>query len=428
MIERLRKRFIRIAVLSVALVMLLLSVVVNVSNFVSVNSDVDSLLAMISEEIERPAGSLHGENGFHGGMHDEGMRPDGEPGWFDERGGRRFNSETPFSTRYFIFYYDEQGELLATDLTHIAAVEEDEVSEYLSVATRHGEGSAYYDGYKYRVSPFGNGAYKAVFMDCYSQLRSVRNVALMTIAADVFCLLLVYLLVVIFSKRAIDPVVKSTRQQKQFITDASHELKTPLTVMTTSLKVLEMEVGQSKWIDKATAQTQKMTELVNSLVTLSRMDEEEPSAAMTEFDLSAAVGETIDSFQDSAEAEGHPVKADITDGILFRGDETALRQLVSILMDNALKYALPGGEIVLSLKREHRGIVLRQSNPCEELGEGEEKKLFDRFYRADPSRSSEKKGFGVGLSIARGIVEMHKGSITASCPEKGRIEFTVVLK
>lgn len=428
MIERLRKRFIRIAVLSVALVMLLLSVVVNVSNYVSVNADVDSLLAMISEEIERPVGVPHGNDGFRDGIHEGEMPPDGEPNWFDERGGRRFNSETPFSTRYFILYYDEAGELLATDLTHIAAVDEDEVSEYLSVAVKHGEGSAYYGGYKYRVSPFGNGACKAVFMDCYSQIRSVRNVALLTLAADTFCLLLVYVLVVIFSKRAIDPVVKSTRQQKQFITDASHELKTPLTVMTTSLKVLEMEVGQSKWIDKATAQTQKMTELVNSLVTLSRMDEEQPPAAMTEFNLSAAVGETVDSFRDSAEAEGHPIKAEITDGIFYCGDETAMRQLVSILMDNALKYALPDGEIALSLKREHRGIILRQSNPCEELGEGEEKKLFDRFYRADPSRSSEKKGFGVGLSMARGIVEMHKGSITAACPEKGRIEFTVVLK
>ena len=408
--------------------MLLLSFAVNVSNFVSVNADVDSLLSMISEEIERPVGSMRGEDGFHTGMHDEGMRPDSEPNWFDGRGGRRFNSETPFSTRYFILYYDDQGELLASDLTHIASVEEDEVSEFLSVATRHGEGSAYYSGYKYRVSSFGTNAYKAVFMDCYSELRSVRNVAMMTLAADIFCLLLVYVLVVFFSKRAIDPVVKSTRQQKQFITDASHELKTPLTVMTTSLKVLEMEVGQSKWIDKAAAQTQKMTELVNSLVTLSRMDEEEPSAAMTEFDLSAAVKETIESFRDSTEAEGHSVSADITEGIQFHGDETAIRQLVSILMDNALKYALPGGEINLSLKREHRGIVLRQSNPCEELGEGEEKKLFERFYRADPSRSSEKKGFGVGLSIARGIVEMHKGSITANCPEKGKIEFTVVLK
>ena len=198
--------------------------------------------------------------------------------------------------------------------------------------------------------------------------------------------------------------------------------------MRTSLKVLEMETGHSKWIDKANSQTDKMTELVNSLVTLSRMDEEEPPVALADFDLSAAVGETVESFLDSAAAEGHPIKTDIADGVVFRGDETMIRQLASILLDNALKYALPGGEITLSLKREHRGIVLRQSNPCEEIAESDLEKLFDRFYRADPSRSSERKGFGVGLSIARGIVEAHKGKISASCPEKGIIEFTVVLK
>jgi len=428
MIGRLRKRFIRIALLSVALVMLLLSVVVNVSNFLSVNADVDSLLSMISDEEARPTPSLHAAEGDHGMMREDGMRPDGEPDWFDGRGGKRFNSETPFSTRYFVLYYDEDGALLASDLSHIAAVEEDEVSEYLSVAAKHGEGSAYYGGYKYQVTAFGPSAHKVVFMDCYTQLRSVRMVALLTLAADAVCLLLVYALVVVFSKKAIDPVVRSAKQQKQFITDASHELKTPLTVMTTSLKVLEMEVGQSKWIDKAAAQTEKMTELVNSLVTLSRMDEEEPPVTMADFDLSAAVEETVDSFRDNAEAEGHAIRAEIADGISFHGDEAAIRQLVSILMDNALKYALPGGEISLSLNREHRGIVLRQSNPCEEMDKAETEKLFDRFYRADPSRSSEKKGFGVGLSIARGIVEAHKGSITAACPEKGRIEFNVLLK
>ena len=427
MIERLRKRFIRIAVLSVALVMLLLSVVVNVSNYLSVNADIDSLLEMLSDD-GRPGAAPHSGGDNHGMMREDAQRPDGEAGWFDGRGGKRFNPETPFSTRYFVLYFDEQGELQANDLAHIAAVEEDEISEYLAVAVKSGEGSAYYGGYKYLVTAQRNGGYKAVFMDCYSQLRSVRMVALLTFAADAVCLLLVYGLVVVFSKKAIDPVVRSAKQQKQFITDASHELKTPLTVMRTSLKVLEMETGHSKWIDKANSQTDKMTELVNSLVTLSRMDEEEPPVALADFDLSAAVGETVESFLDSAAAEGHPIKTDIADGVVFRGDETMIRQLCSILLDNALKYALPGGEITLSLKREHRGIVLRQSNPCEEIAESELEKLFDRFYRADPSRSSERKGFGVGLSIARGIVEAHKGKISASCPENGIIEFTVVLK
>ncbi|MBQ7473229.1 MAG: HAMP domain-containing histidine kinase [Oscillospiraceae bacterium] len=427
MIERLRKRFIRIAVLSVALVMLLLSVVVNVSNYLSVNADIDSLLEMLSDD-GRPGAAPHSGGDNHGMMREDAQRPDGEAGWFDGRGGKRFNPETPFSTRYFVLYFDEQGELQANDLAHIAAVEEDEISEYLAVAVKSGEGSAYYGGYKYLVTAQRNGGYKAVFMDCYSQLRSVRMVALLTFAADAVCLLLVYGLVVVFSKKAIDPVVRSAKQQKQFITDASHELKTPLTVMRTSLKVLEMETGHSKWIDKANSQTDKMTELVNSLVTLSRMDEEEPPVALADFDLSAAVGETVESFLDSAAAEGHPIKTDIADGVVFRGDETMIRQLCSILLDNALKYALPGGEITLSLKREHRGIVLRQSNPCEEIAESDLEKLFDRFYRADPSRSSERKGFGVGLSIARGIVEAHKGKISASCPENGIIEFTVVLK
>ena len=428
MIIRLRKRFIRIAVLSVALVMLLLSLVVNLANFISVNADVDSLLDMLSNR-----GAPFGEMQPPGEGFREDIRPDdprrGEKaGWFDERGGKRFNSETPFSTRFFTFSYDEDGNLLSSDLSNIAAVTENEIDEFVTVALRHGEGSAYYGGYKYRVTELSDGTFRAVFLDCYTQIRSVRTLVLLTLLADAACLLLVYLLVVVFSKKAIDPVVRSAKQQKQFITDAGHELKTPLTVMTTSLKVLEMEVGQSKWIDKATAQTEKMTELVNSLVTLSRMDEEEPPITLTDFDFSAAVAETIDSFRDSAEAEGHPVRAEITDGIRYCGDEASLRQLVSILMDNALKYASPGGEIVLTLKKEHRGIALRQSNPCEELTQDELDKLFDRFYRADPSRSSEKKGFGVGLSIARGIVEAHKGSITASCPEKGRIEFTVLLK
>lgn len=427
MIGRLRKRFIRIAMLSVALVLLLLSLIVNIANYVSVNADVDTLLEMIDSGRENSGGMpIPGGDGPRAGRGD-GKEPDGAE-WFDRRDERRFNTETPFSTRYFVLGYDAEGELISCDLSHIAAVGEDETAEYLAAAQRHGVGSAYYGGYKFSVTEQSDGSFRAIFIDCFTQLRSVRSVLLMTLAADLFCLTLVYVLVVILSKKAIDPVVRSAQQQKQFITDASHELKTPLTVMTTSLKVLEMEVGQSKWIDKAAAQTEKMTELVNALVTLSRMDEEEPPITLSDFDLSAAVGETVESFRDSALAEGHEICAEIEQNVSYHGDEAAIRQLISILLDNALKYSLPGGEITLSLHKEHRGVLIRQSNPCEAIAREELERLFDRFYRADKSRSSEKKGFGVGLSIARGIAEAHKGSISASCPEEGRIEFAVVLK
>ena len=426
MIGRLRKRFIRIAILSVALVMLLLSVVVNAANYLSVNADLDQLLDALAADRFQTQEPQSGSAEFRGQGKGNG-RGFGTQGAFQQNAGR-INRETPFSTRYFVLNYDAEGVMSSCDLSHIAAVSEQDTDEYLAAALRHGEGSGFYGGYKFLVRQLPDGSYRAFFLDCFTELRGVRTLLLLTFVADAACLALFYILIVVFSKKAIDPVVRSAQQQKQFITDASHELKTPLTVMTTSLKVLEMEVGQSKWIDKAAAQTEKMTELVNSLVTLSRMDEEEPPILLADFDIRAAVEETVESFRESAQASGHALNCELPESLSYHGDEAAIRQLVSILMDNAVKYASPGGEISVSLRREHGAVVLRQSNPCEALEAGELDKLFDRFYRADKSRSSEKKGFGVGLSIARGIAEAHRGSITAACPKEGEIEFTAILK
>ena len=239
------------------------------------------------------------------------------------------------------------------------------------------------------------------------------------------CTLLVLLLVVLLSRRAIDPVVRSAQQQKQFITDASHELKTPITVIATSLKVLEMEVGHQKWIDKAQAQTEKLTELVNSLVTLSRMDEENSPLKMEPFPISGAVTETAESFRELAQTAGHPLVLAIQPELVYSGDEYAVRQLVSILLDNAVKYAAPESSITLSLEKSRRGVVLRCGNCCAEPDSIDTGKLFDRFYQADPSRGAG--GFGVGLSIARGIAEGHHGAIRAVLSGDA-IEFIAELK
>ena len=223
-----------------------------------------------------------------------------------------------------------------------------------------------------------------------------------------------------------DPVVRSVQRQKQFITDASHELKTPITVIATSLKVLEMEVGKQKWIDKALGQTEKLTSLVSSLVTLSRMDEEDSPLKPEPFPISEAVEETAESFRDLAQSKGHELSLSIAPGLIYTGDEYALRQLVSILLDNAIKYALPGAPISLTLAKGRRGVVLTAANRCDPAPELDPGKLFDRFYRADPARSST-GGFGIGLSIARSIAEGHHGSISAKL-EGDTITFTAILK
>ena len=414
MIAKLQKRFVRIAMLSVLLVMLLLSVIVDVTSLVSTNSRLNEVLSFIAEN----QGSFPIQQR---GDHPEGERP-------ERRLNDPINIETPFSTRFFVLRYNDAGELENADLNSIAAVTEEDVDHYLAIALKHGEGYGYVSGYKYLVVRTGEDRNMAVFLDCYQDLLSIKGQLTGSAAAIVFCTLMTYVLVRLFSRRAIDPVVRSAEQQKQFITDAGHELKTPLTVITTCLSVLEMETGKNKWIDKIQAQTDKMRDLVNDLVTLSRMDEERPPVIMADFDISAAVAETAESFADSAQAAGLTLEQDIESGLSYHGDEAQIRQLCSILLDNAMKYALASAPVMIGLKKEKSGIVLRCSNACAVLPQEELNKLFDRFYRPDKSRSSETGGFGIGLSIARSIVQAHRGTIKAAAPQPGIIEFTAVLK
>jgi signal transduction histidine kinase len=223
-----------------------------------------------------------------------------------------------------------------------------------------------------------------------------------------------------------EPVIQSDLKQKQFITDAGHELKTPITVINTCLSVLEMEVGKQKWIDKAGAQTEKLKNLVNSLVTLAKSDEGREIDA-EEFCVSDAVAETVGSFADFAAQKGHEITADIESGVILSGDEYGVRQLISILADNAVRYSDEGSGIAFSLRKHKKGVLITASNKCASMADEDLPKLFDRFYRADKSRSSESGGFGIGLSVARGICENHKGYIKAARTQDDTVEFTAYL-
>ncbi|MGN0655476.1 MAG: sensor histidine kinase [Ruminiclostridium sp.] len=424
MIKRLRKRFIRIAMLSVTIVMLFLSLIVNIANYISTDSDLTEMLDMLCEN--QGTIPLHSNSGAEGKENTEGT--DTAPNKKRDNQKAPFNQEAPYSTRYFYLRFDENGSLVNADLNHIAAITEEDVSEFLAVAQEHGAGYGYYSDYKYRVVQHDEGHYIAVFLDCYQELRAVKIVAVCSLIAIIVCITLVYILVVFFSKKAIDPVVRSVKQQKQFITDAGHELKTPITVIATSLKVLEMETGKQKWIDKAMAQTEKLKDLVNSLVTLSRMDEEESHLKSEQFSISDTISETAESFTDFALSNGHQLNITVAPDISYCGDEYAVRQLVSVLLDNGIKYASAGSPIDFSLEKLKKGVLIRTSNMCESIDTDDLDKLFDRFYRADKSRNTGTGGFGIGLSVAHSIAEAHGGSIRAICPAENKIEFEVILK
>lgn len=415
MIKRLRKQFIRIAMLAVTSVLVLLCVTVNIAMYFSTDSQLNRTLSMI------------GEN--------EGKMPDKPPENEMRRGrlpDKPFNEETPFATRFFVLRYTDSGELLSANLDKIAAVNEDNVDYYLMMARKRETGIGYISGYnynstyKYLIKKTEKGENIAIFLDCYKETQSMYRVLLFSVLATAVCILLVFLIVRFLSKKAIEPVEKANERQKQFITDAGHELKTPITVIATSLKVLEMENGEQKWIDKAKAQTEKLTELVNSLVTLSRMEESEP-LRMAHFPISDTVRETVESFRDFSEEKGHPLTVEVEPNLSFCGDEYYVRRLISILMDNAVKYATPDTPILFCMKKTKKGVALSTENDCENIAPDDIHKLFDRFFRADQSRNAATGGFGIGLSIVRSIAEAHGGRTYAELTETGRLRLTAEL-
>lgn len=410
MIKDLRKKFIRITMLAVAMVMILLCLIVNIANYLSVNSELNSKLDTICQN--------------------QGTIPvpekDGKP---PENAGREpFSREEPYSTRYFVLKFDDSGKLSDKSLEHIATVTESDVDEFLEVAVKAGSGYGYYSGYKYYVEQQGENRNIAIFIDCYEDLKKIYTVGILSIAAMAVCIVLVYVMVVMLSGRAVEPMIKNEQKQKQFITDAGHELKTPITVIATSLTVLEMEVGKQKWIDKAMLQTEKLKNLVNSLVSLAKMDEGAGILKKDTFDISDAIEDTAQSFADFARMQGHKLNISVADGIRYTGDEYAVRQLASILIDNAIKYAEPDTDIYFEMKKDKKGVSISTKNACSGITAEDTKRLFDRFYRPDKSRNSATGGFGIGLSLARSIAEGHGGAISAKLAEGNIIEFTAELK
>lgn len=431
MIKQLRRKFIKIAMIAVTAVMVTLCLIVNIAHFVSANSDSNRLIEMIyNNEGTMPKEPDSAEPNKENSQNDTAVnqsapQPKDKPN--NSKFGGPVDKETPYTTRFFVLKYKSDGTLTFSNFKSIAAVSENDSDKYLSVALKRGEGRGYYGGYKYNTSK-SDDEYMTIFLDCHTELRSSLTLALLSFGAVAVCLVLVYIIVVLLSRKAIDPVVKAHERQKQFITDAGHELKTPITVIATGLKVLELETGKNKWIDKSYAQTEKLTKLVNSLVTLSKMDEESSPLVKKDFDVSAAAEETAGSFCDFAKANGLKLLITIENGVQYRGDEYAVRQLISILIDNAVKYAVADSPIEFSLKKAKKGIIISCKNRSENIDKDELPKLFDRFYRADKSRTESGSGFGIGLSIARSIAEGHDGTIKAENEGDDIICFTAHLR
>lgn len=245
----------------------------------------------------------------------------------------------------------------------------------------------------------------------------LRNVLIVGGAA----MIVMFFVSLFLSKRIIRPLEENDRKQKRFISDASHELKTPVAVIDTNAELLAREIGENEWLANIRYENERMGGLVKQLLDLSRAENAE--TPMEQVDFSRAVtGETL-ALEMLAFDQGKTFRSDIEEGVLLTGSKTQLTQLASVLLDNAIRHAA-GGEIDVALKRQGHAAVLNVINDGDAIPPDKQAHLFDRFYRVDEARNSEGQHYGLGLSIAKAITEKHGGSIGVSCHD-GKVQFTV---
>lgn len=411
MIYRLQRKFILISAISLFLVIVLVFFLITALAVSSMNSAMDTLTDSVS---------------MGGGRFPDHFGDFGAPGHKHD-GGDDFayiTPETRFSTRYFSVWYNAGGQVIRVDAEAIHSVTEEMAVEYAEQVLS-GKERGWLENYRYRVIDGKDGP-AVVFVDGSVNRATLLQTTVITAGVLLGLLVLALIIVVVLSKRVMKPVAESYEKQKQFVTDANHELKTPLTLILTNLDILEGEMGKNEWLDDIRSEGQRMAYLVDQLVALSRMDEEGQQPVVCSLAVSDIVEDVVSEFLPLAESEGLTLSSDIEQGLVCNGDETLIRRLIAILLDNAVKYCDEGGDISVSLKRG-RGVVLTVENSYKAVDGVELDRLFDRFYRADRSRTYT-GGYGIGLSIASSIASKHRGEISAYKKNGERIGFRAVLK
>lgn len=405
MIRRLQRKFIGIVVLALGLVIVILLGSINLLKYSNTANRSDQMLQYLSENKGR--------------FPDEKKPPGKEkpPG---------INADTGYKTRFFFVWLDQQGNVIRVNTGHIAAVSSEEAMVYGQRVVKNGKLGGYLDHYRYGTfpNPEHSGS-MIIFLDCSTERTSDQFFLLLSCTIGLAAFAVVSCITALFSRRAIRPIEEAMEKQRQFLEDAEHELKTPLAIISANNDVLELTTGKSPWTDSIRNQVSRMDGLLQSMLALTKLDAQRPTLQMEQLDFSSLVSQAAEPFCVLAETNQVSLSVQIEAEVCILGDAASLRQLVSILLENAVKYAGPNGTVVVQLEKQGKFTRLWVENTCSELPSGNLNRLFDRFYRADTSRSRETGGYGIGLSIAKSICQAHHANISAEAVEPGAIRFTV---
>ncbi|HCX91844.1 MAG TPA: hypothetical protein DGZ34_04135 [Lachnospiraceae bacterium] len=342
-----------------------------------------------------------------------------------ERYFNNYNEDSSYRTRFFRIFLDEDKKVTNVNMDHIAAVDEKKAVRMTKMAMLRRGKVGLVGSYRYRKEYKDGQVRSIIFLDCKENQSFYHLAVTITITVSTLLTCLITVIFAIASKRAVRPFEINSNRQKQFITDASHELKTPLAIISANAEVLQYKGDGNEWTQNIIDQTKHMGKLINQLLVLAKLDEVQEKSEKQEADLKLLLEETIEPFEEVATQKKVTLKLHLEEGVTIRVNREQIAQLVSILTENAAKYVNDGGKIVWRLTKTQHGAVLVVKNTTEkELPDT--KRMFDRFYRSDSSRSSKTGGQGIGLSIAKKIVDSHKGSITAKAGD-GMVTFRVSL-
>ena len=418
MIRTLQKKFILTAMAAVSILLLLFLGAVNIGNYMISEQETEKTLTMISDNKGdvnnvRPSSSdappdAPSDNDFHGMPKNE--------------------YDTFMSSNFFVIRFDDTGNIIYTDVSRTSSISEDDAKALAQEIYNSGSTQGTSGIYRYRSNSSINGqGTSLVFLDTSGEKVSMLRVLALSIGIGLLCWLLMLLFVILLSKRAIRPIAENIERQKQFVTNAGHEIKTPLAIIQSNTEAMELYNGENKWSRNIKEQTQRLTGLMQNLLLLARMDEGAAAGKPSDFSLNELVEQTMEGFVVSLDMKQIALKREIQ-SVTVHADRQQISQLLSILMDNALKYTNETGELFVSLQAQAKTCQLCLENTCDTLSSQEDpKKLFDRFYRSDTARTQKSGGYGIGLSVARSIAQANHGSISAAYLSPTRIRFTVTL-
>lgn len=436
-IKKLRKRFIAIAMTSIVLVMLFIAITACVLMVAysrgQVNRSLDIVVRNYDSAIEK--------------AHESGTAPlpanfsdlfSADDEYFDSAEsfeGRPFygfsllRSGLLQGTRVFTVEFNENDEAVRVHIMNLDSLSDDEALALARNANSTGNERGHFGIYFYRNAKLSNGNTLTVCINNQDVIYLMLTAFSFALLVFILGFLITFLLVRLLSWRAIQPAIENSERQKKFITNASHELKTPLAVIKANTEFIEMTDKESEWTKSTLEQVDRMDGLIRNLVMISR-DSEQETDVESECDISAITTETAGSFESLAKRRNITFSKVIDPEVKIIFDSSAARMLASVLIDNAIKYCDEAGEIILKLSpgKKKNTALLSVSNTFRDGEKVDYKRFFDRFYRSDESHSQTEKqsGYGIGLSVAESIAGRHSGSIDASFKD-GMITFTVNL-